>query len=269
QQGAWSTDPVWQAETVNSDLVNSQTGYHYLHSDHLWTPHMATDKTGAITWKAVSEAFGATEAVENSVQVRLRFPGQYWDQESNSHYNFHRDYRPEVGGYLKGDPIGLNGGINFYMYANINPLKLIDDLGLFPGGFMAGPGNPDGTINTIYCMEEKVELYILPIPGYEQCPAIEKCIRVHEDSHRQDAYAFNQNICKGRKDGLQVGYYDGVEGGDSRFYTIDSELKAYEKQIKCLKDALKKGCDQECRAMIERDIAQREIEAQRYRSKRK
>lgn len=50
--------------------------------------NMATDKAGDITWKAVSKAFGATEVVENSVQVSLRFPGQYRDQESNSHYGF-------------------------------------------------------------------------------------------------------------------------------------------------------------------------------------
>lgn len=81
QQGLWSTDPVWQAESANSDLANSQTGYHYLHTDHLGTPHMVTDKTGVAAWKIISEAFGATEVIENSVLVNLRFPGQYWDSE--------------------------------------------------------------------------------------------------------------------------------------------------------------------------------------------
>ncbi|MDR2331505.1 MAG: RHS domain-containing protein, partial [Comamonas sp.] len=129
QQGLWSTDPIWQAAAVNGSLTKVETGYHYLHTDHLGTPYMATDKTGAITWKAISEAFGATNAVEDSVQVSLRFPGQYWDPESDSHYNFYRDYKSQVGRYLQNDPIGLDGGLNLYAYSNANPLKQFDSTG--------------------------------------------------------------------------------------------------------------------------------------------
>ena len=105
-------------------------GYHYLHTDHLGTPSMATDKTGAITWKAVSEAFGASRAVESDVQVNLRFPGQYWDQESGRHYSYHRDYESNTGRYLQGDPIGLKGGVNRYIYAEGSPLVYMDSMGL-------------------------------------------------------------------------------------------------------------------------------------------
>ncbi|MEN5182175.1 RHS repeat domain-containing protein [Comamonas testosteroni] len=49
QQGLWSTDPVWQAETNNASLSDSKTSYQYLHTDHLGTPTITTDKTGAIT----------------------------------------------------------------------------------------------------------------------------------------------------------------------------------------------------------------------------
>lgn len=131
QQGLWSTDPVWQAEAVNGDLATSQTGYHYMHTDHLGTPHMATDKTGATTWKAVSEVFGATEAVENSVQVNLRFPGQYWDEEVNGHYNYKRNYNFRNARYLQEDPIGIDGGINFFAYVDNNSLLRFDPIGEF------------------------------------------------------------------------------------------------------------------------------------------
>jgi len=36
----------------------------------------------------------------------LRFPGQYFDKETNLHYNYFRDYSPEIGRYIESDPIG-------------------------------------------------------------------------------------------------------------------------------------------------------------------
>jgi RHS repeat-associated protein len=69
-------------------------------------------------------------------EVKLRcvsdecFPGQYFDNESGLHYNYFRDYDPEIGRYITSDPIGLNGGVNSFAYANSNSIKLIDALGL-------------------------------------------------------------------------------------------------------------------------------------------
>ena len=66
--------------------------------------------------------------------MNLRFPGQYWDRETNSHYNFQRDYQPGVGRYTQADPIGLKGGINFYVYVGQRPINRIDATGLFSSG---------------------------------------------------------------------------------------------------------------------------------------
>ena len=62
--------------------------------------------------------------------MNLRFPGQYWDRETNSHYNFNRDYLPGVGRYTQADPIGLMGGVNFFSYAFENPGVYFDYNGL-------------------------------------------------------------------------------------------------------------------------------------------
>jgi len=58
------------------------------------------------------------------------FPGQYYDQETGLHYNYFRYYDPATGRYLTSDPIGLNGGLNRYLYANGNPVMAIDIDGL-------------------------------------------------------------------------------------------------------------------------------------------
>ncbi len=62
--------------------------------------------------------------------TNFRFPGQYFDTESELHYNHHRYYDPSLGRYLRPDPIGLAGGVNLYLYAFNNPVNLIDPFGL-------------------------------------------------------------------------------------------------------------------------------------------
>ena len=87
---------------------------------------------------------GKTVAVRRTALGQL-FPGQYYDQETGLHYNYFRTYDPATGRYITSDPIGLQGGINTYLYADANPARLVDPLGLNPvagaigGGAIAGP----------------------------------------------------------------------------------------------------------------------------------
>ena len=60
----------------------------------------------------------------------LRFPGQYFDSETGTHYNYFRDYDPVIGRYIESDPIGLRAGLNTYGYVRGNSLTRLDRLGL-------------------------------------------------------------------------------------------------------------------------------------------
>jgi len=101
----------------------------YIHTDHLFTPRLATGPAGAIVWAWEGETFGDVEPT-GSLTLNLRFPGQYFDAESGLHYNVMRDYDPALGRYVQSDPIGLISGTNLYAYVSSNPLMLFDIFGL-------------------------------------------------------------------------------------------------------------------------------------------
>jgi RHS repeat-associated protein len=67
---------------------------------------------------------------------RLWFPGQQHDSATGLNYNYFRDYEPSAGRYVQSDPIGLNGGMSTYSYAESSPLISIDRLGLLSEGGM-------------------------------------------------------------------------------------------------------------------------------------
>ncbi|MFZ6779785.1 RHS repeat domain-containing protein, partial [Undibacterium sp. Ji83W] len=107
-----------------------------IHADHLNTPRVITDATGTEVWRWDSAPFGETLPNEQpaSQQTKFvfnqRFPGQYFDVETNLHYNYFRDYDPTIGRYVESDPIGLRGGMNTYTYTENNPIVRTDPKGL-------------------------------------------------------------------------------------------------------------------------------------------
>jgi RHS repeat-associated protein len=103
---------------------------YFLHDDRLGTPQLATDGGQNVVWSANYQPFGGTGLVTGSITQNLRFPGQYFDVETDWSYNLNRDYVPNSGRYLETDPIGLWSGTNTYRYANANPSRFTDRLGL-------------------------------------------------------------------------------------------------------------------------------------------
>ena len=63
----------------------------------------------------------------------------YFDSETGQLYNGNRTLDPSAGRYIEADPIGLQGGINSYLYVNASPLALTDPLGLNPGDLFKTP----------------------------------------------------------------------------------------------------------------------------------
>ena len=101
-----------------------------IHGDHLGTPRRMTDEAGDTVWAATYTPFGQASITVKDVTLALRFPGQYADAETGTHYNRFRDYDPSIGRYLTSDPIGLLGGPHAYAYAGLDPISFADPLGL-------------------------------------------------------------------------------------------------------------------------------------------
>ena len=132
---------VWLGGTPVAVFTPDPTGatkpplVYFIHTDHLDTPRLVLDKSNNLRWSWVAEPFGTTAANPNPQGLgvfvfNLRFPGQYFDQESGLHYNYFRDYDATLGRYVQSDPIGLAAGINTYAYVSGNPVTGVDPLGL-------------------------------------------------------------------------------------------------------------------------------------------
>jgi RHS repeat-associated protein len=101
----------------------------------------------AVVWETVYEPFGETYPDEgvnsegDTVVMNIRFPGQYFDAETDLHYNWHRYYDPVVGRYLQPEAskifsFGLYGsespGLLGYVYSLNNPGLYVDPNGEHP-----------------------------------------------------------------------------------------------------------------------------------------
>jgi RHS repeat-associated protein len=117
-------------------VLDAAGGIFFIHNDHLDTPRVIANGTSQVVWRwDHAEPFGTYPANQNpsglgTFEFNLRLPGQYFDKETNLHYNYFRDYDPGIGRYVQSDPIGLRGGINTYGYGFQNPLSNIDPYGL-------------------------------------------------------------------------------------------------------------------------------------------
>ncbi|MFH8567317.1 putative T7SS-secreted protein [Streptomyces sp. NPDC017993] len=114
-------------------------------TDLVGVPTELINETGAIAWHSRTTLWGTTTWNRTaSAYTPLRFPGQYFDPETQLHYNHFRYYEPDTGRYCSTDPLGLLPADNQLTYVK-NPHHSVDPLGLFncEGSGIENPATPE------------------------------------------------------------------------------------------------------------------------------
>jgi RHS repeat-associated protein len=96
-------------------------------TDGIGTPTELVDEEGAVRWTGRMDLMGRV-VVGGEARQPLRWPGQYYDDETGLVYNRYRYYSPEAGLFVSPDPIGISGGLRLHGYP-IDPFVAFDLLG--------------------------------------------------------------------------------------------------------------------------------------------
>jgi RHS repeat-associated protein len=108
----------------------SSGGVSYFLTDHLGTTRAQVDSSGNITSSLSYDTFG--NVVNGSASTRYTYTGREIDPDSGLMYYRARWYDQQQGRFISEDPIGFDGGKNWYAYVENDPVGSDDPLGLKP-----------------------------------------------------------------------------------------------------------------------------------------
>jgi RHS repeat-associated protein len=112
------------------------TSFSYFHADGLASITHVTDAAGTIALTHTYDTWGNLQT--GTDQPAYAFTGREWDPETGLYYYRARYYDPRVGRFISEDPIGFEGGDDFYAYVGNNPVTWVDPFGLMAGAMVVG-----------------------------------------------------------------------------------------------------------------------------------
>lgn len=127
--------------TETATSTNTLT-YHY---DYRGSTAALTDDGGTVTDRFAYSPYASLIQHTGTNATPFQFNGRYGVQTDPNGllYMRARYYNPYLCRFLNADPIGFKGGLNFYAYADGNPISLFDPFGLY-GNPVSGPNGPVG-----------------------------------------------------------------------------------------------------------------------------
>lgn len=138
----------------------TQASLYFFHTDPVGLPQLLTDVRQAIRWHATYSPLGELleqhhDLGKDFVQP-LRLPGQVADPLTGWHDNYQRTYDPRWGHYLEPDPLGPIPGNSQYGYADQQPRRYVDPLGLLLFAF-DGTGNSPTSQTNVWLFARKYQ----------------------------------------------------------------------------------------------------------------
>jgi len=121
-------------------------------TDQVGSPQMVANvATGAVVQRMNYDEFGNVILDTNPGFQPFGFAGGLYDQHTSLTRFGARDYDAETGRWTTKDTLGVrSGALNTYLYAEANPLNLIDPLGLEP----LTPGQLEGTLIALFSRDQ-------------------------------------------------------------------------------------------------------------------
>jgi len=119
--GPWIDEALSQLQSAASS---------YYEQDGLGSVTSLSNAAGALANTYTYDSFGKLTASTGTLTNPFQFTGREFDAETGLRYYRFRYFDPTVGRFVSEDPIGFDGGINFYLYVQNNPSLLIDPFGL-------------------------------------------------------------------------------------------------------------------------------------------
>ena len=115
-----------------NETGGAETGTATYHYDYRGSTVALTDGDGNVTDRIEYSPYGMTTCRTGANDTPFLFNGRYGVQTDANGllYMRARYYNPYLCRFLNPDPIGFAGGLNFYAYADGNPVSLIDPFGL-------------------------------------------------------------------------------------------------------------------------------------------
>ncbi len=119
---------------VGGRIENLVAVVRYQLDNHLGSASLELDKAGNVLSYEEYHPYGTTayQAGSSVAEVslkRYRYTGKERDEETGLAYHGARYYAAWLGRWVSCDPIGINDGVNIYVYGHCNPIQNVDPLG--------------------------------------------------------------------------------------------------------------------------------------------
>ena len=128
---------VWIGDRLVTEFSGASTFSAF--TDHLATPTILTNSSGAVAWQADFEPFGKVYALRTADmhqpvrrlgQIATQFDdGAGPDGDSMLEYNHARWYNPAWGSYTQPEPMSAMGQTEPYTYVEVDPYSKTDQTG--------------------------------------------------------------------------------------------------------------------------------------------
>ncbi len=102
---------------------------YYYHLNGLGTVIALTDSSKTKVQEYIYDSFGQIISQTGSITNPYTYAGREYVGESGLYYYRARHYDAGIGRFISEDPIGIDGGINLYVYAINNPVNYVDSNG--------------------------------------------------------------------------------------------------------------------------------------------